>query len=91
MIGEFLIRSNKIVWLTVNVILGSLIFSAVMFGAREIIYQLSNTRFNFITASDLKPIQVVLVVLCLILIRVRTMAREKRGERKARRKGNADG
>ena len=37
MIGEFLIRSNKIFWLTLNVILGSIVFNAVMFGAREII------------------------------------------------------
>ena len=72
MIGEFLIRSNKIFWLTVNVILGSIIFNAVMAGARALIYYLP-----FITASDLKPLQVILVVLCLIAIRARNAARKK--------------
>jgi putative ABC transport system permease protein len=85
MIGEFLIRSNKIFWLTLNVILGSIIFNAVMYGARVII---SLPGVNFIAASDLKIVQVLLVVLCLILIRVRTMAREKRGERRVRRGGS---
>ena len=75
MIGEFLIRSNKIFWLTLNVILGSIIFNGIMYLARVII---SMPGVNFITASDLKIVQVALVVLCLIAIRVRSSLRAKR-------------
>lgn len=66
MIGEFLIKSNKIYFLTLNVILGSIIFNAVMYGARSAIYYIPG-----MAASDLKLIQVILVVGCLIAIQVR--------------------
>jgi len=66
MIGEFLIRSNKIYFLTLNVILGSIIFNAVMYGARSAIYYIPG-----MVASDLKLVQVILVVGCLVAIRVR--------------------
>jgi putative ABC transport system permease protein len=74
MIGEFLIRSNKIFWLTLNVILGSIIFNAVMFGARSLTFVVP-----FVNASDLKLIQVVLVIICLVAIRFRKSARKKGG------------
>jgi putative ABC transport system permease protein len=72
MIGEFLIKSNKIFWLTINVILGSIIFNAVMYGARTLTFVLP-----FITASDLKLVQVILVIGCLIAIRIRSYLRKK--------------
>ncbi len=76
MIGEFLIRSNKIFWLTLNVILGSIVFNAVMYGAREII---SLPGINIFSPADLKFIQVALVILCLIGMRVRSTLRTKGG------------
>ena len=72
MIGEFLIRSNKIFWLTLNVILGSIIFNAVMYGARILIFQIPVLK-----ASDLKFIQVFLVVLCLLSTKTREFFKQK--------------
>jgi putative ABC transport system permease protein len=72
MIGEFLIKSNKVFWLTINVILGSIIFNAVMYGARTLTYYVP-----FVTAADLKMVQVILVIGCLIAIRVRSYLRKK--------------
>jgi putative tryptophan/tyrosine transport system permease protein len=71
MIGEFLIRSNKIFWLTLNVLIGSIIFNAVMYGARLLTFVLP------VNASDLKIIQVALVVFCLVAMRARNAARRK--------------
>jgi putative ABC transport system permease protein len=79
MIGEFLIKSNKIFWLTLNVILGSIIFNAVMYGARTLTFVLP-----FITASDLKLVQVLLVIGCLIAMRVRSYLQVR-----SRRRGKA--
>ncbi|MBN1409235.1 MAG: ABC transporter permease [Spirochaetales bacterium] len=73
MIGEFLIKSNKIHWLTLNVILGSIIFTAVMYGARILIFDVP-----FLEASDLKFVQVILVVGCLAATRIRAYLRKKR-------------
>jgi putative ABC transport system permease protein len=73
MIGEFLIKSNKIFWLTINVILGSLIFTAVMYGARTLIFDVP-----FLKASDLKFVQVALVVGCLSATRARGLFRKKK-------------
>jgi putative ABC transport system permease protein len=72
MIGEFLIRSNKIFWLTLNVILGSIIFNAVMYGARILIF-----KIPVLKASDLKFIQVFLVVLCLLSTKTREFFKMK--------------
>ncbi|MBN1697368.1 MAG: ABC transporter permease [Spirochaetales bacterium] len=73
MIGEFLIRSNNIFWLTLNVIMGSIIFTAVMYGARILIFDIP-----FLEASDLKFVQVSLVVGCLAAILFREYYRKKR-------------
>jgi putative ABC transport system permease protein len=73
MIGEFLIKSNKIFWLTLNVILGSIIFTGVMYGARILIFDVP-----FLAASDLKLVQVALVVGCLAATRVRAVFKKKR-------------
>lgn len=73
MIGEFMIKSNNIVWLTLNVILGSIIFNAVMYGARILIFDIS-----FLRASDLKFVQVLLVVGCLSITRVRAVFKRKK-------------
>ncbi len=72
MIGEFLIKSNKIFWLTLNVIMGSIIFTGVMYGARILIFEVP-----FLKASDLKLVQVVLVVGCLAATRMRGFFKKK--------------
>lgn len=59
MIGEFLIRSNRIVWLTFRVLLGSIAFRGIMFLAR-------NLTFLSLRPSDLQLIYGLSIVLLLL-------------------------
>ena len=61
MIGEFLVRSNRIEVLTFRVILGSVIYRAIMFAGRQYGYRIG------LTANDLKLITGVLIVACLLV------------------------
>jgi putative ABC transport system permease protein len=61
MIGEFLIRSNRISILTLRVILGSLLYRTLMYFARNYGYHIH------MTANDLKLITGLLIILCLIV------------------------
>jgi putative ABC transport system permease protein len=70
MIGEFLIRSNKISLLTLRVILGSIGFRALMFLAR-------NLTFLSLRPSDLQLIYGLSIVLLLIM----TGEKEKKRKR----------
>lgn len=61
MIGEFLLRSNKIELLTLRVILGSILYRAIMFSGRQYGYLVN------LTANDLKLITGVLIIGCLVI------------------------
>lgn len=61
MLGEFVIHSNKIGWQTFRVILGSIIYRALMFIARRYGY---NVGMN---ANDLKLVTGLMIILCLII------------------------
>lgn len=61
MIGEFLLRSNKIELLTLRVILGSILYRAIMFSGRQYGYLIN------LTANDLKLITGVLIIGCLVI------------------------
>jgi len=61
MIGEFLVRSNRIEVLTLRVILGSILYRAIMYAGRRYGYVIN------LTANDLKLITGVLIVACLIV------------------------
>ena len=61
MLGEFVIRSNKIGWQTLRVILGSIIYRALMFLARRYGYNIG------MNANDLKLVTGLLIILCLIV------------------------
>ncbi|HNY20941.1 MAG TPA: hypothetical protein PKO22_02210 [Treponemataceae bacterium] len=61
MIGEFLIRSNRIGALTFRVVLGSILYRAIMFFGRKYGYVIG------LTANDLKLITGALIILCLIV------------------------
>ncbi|GHV75845.1 ABC transporter permease [Spirochaetia bacterium] len=61
MIGEFLIRSNRISALTLRVILGSVLYRALMYLARNYGY------YIHMTANDLKLITGLLIILCIII------------------------
>jgi putative ABC transport system permease protein len=78
MIGEFLIRSNRISMLTLRVILGSILYRALMYLARNYGY------YIHMTANDLKLITGLLIILSIII--------SKRGFFTGRRKrGRAGG
>lgn len=61
MIGEFLVRSNRIEVLTLRVILGSILYRAIMFAGRQWGYVIH------LTANDLKFITGTLIVVCLVI------------------------
>lgn len=61
MIGEFLLRSNRIGALTFRVILGSIMYRAIMVAGRQYGYLIN------LTANDLKLITGVLIVGCLLV------------------------
>lgn len=61
MLGEFFIRSNKIGFQTLRVILGSIIYRGLMYIGRSYGYKIG------LTANDLKLITGLLIILCLII------------------------
>lgn len=61
MLGEFIIRSNKIGWQTFRVILGSILYRALMFLARRYGYNIG------MNANDLKLITGLMIIVCLIV------------------------
>lgn len=61
MIGEFIIRSNKITWITLRVLIGSVIYRGLMFLARRYGHYIN------LTPNDLKLITGLLIILCLIV------------------------
>ncbi len=61
MIGEFLLKSNKIEMLTLRVILGSILYRAIMYAGRRYGYVIH------LTANDLKLITGALIIACLVI------------------------
>jgi putative ABC transport system permease protein len=61
MIGEFLIRSNRIGILTLRVLLGSILYRGLMYFARNYGY------YIHMTANDLKLITGLLIIICVIV------------------------
>jgi putative ABC transport system permease protein len=61
MIGEFLIPSNRISMLTLRIILGSILYRALMYLARNYGY------YIHMTANDLKLVTGLLIILCIVI------------------------
>jgi putative tryptophan/tyrosine transport system permease protein len=61
MLGEFLLKSNKIGLQTLRVLLGSILYRALMFFGRRYGYKIG------LTSNDLKLITGLLIILCLII------------------------
>ena len=61
MLGEFVIHSNKIGWQTFRVILGSILYRALMFIARRYGYNIG------MNANDLKLVTGLMIIVCLIV------------------------
>ena len=74
MLGEFIIHSNKIRLQTLRVLIGSIIYRALMMLARSYGYKIH------MTPNDLKLITGVLIIICLIITRTNLgdKIREKR-------------
>ena len=66
MIGEFLYSSNRIGLLTLRVVLGAVIYKAIMFFGRYYGYYIN------LTPNDLKLITGVLIIVCLVVTKYRT-------------------
>jgi putative ABC transport system permease protein len=71
MIGEFVIRSNRIGLLTLRVILGSILFRGIMYLGRYYGYYIN------LTPSDLKLITGILIIASLIVTKLRKQKRAK--------------
>lgn len=61
MLGEFLLKSNKIALQTLRIILGSLLYRALMVLGRRYGYYIG------MTSNDLKLITGILIIICLII------------------------
>ena len=61
MLGEFIIRSNKIGWQTLRVLIGAIIYRALMMIARRY------GRYIHLTPNDLKLITGILIIICLMI------------------------
>ncbi|NLC92511.1 MAG: ABC transporter permease, partial [Treponema sp.] len=61
MIGEFILRSNKISIQTLRVIIGSIVYRALMFIGRSYGYKIG------LTSNDLKLITGLLIIICLLI------------------------
>jgi putative ABC transport system permease protein len=75
MIGEFLIRSNSMGLLTFRVILGSILYRALMYFARNYGY------YIHMTANDLKLITGILIILCIIISKTGFLTGSRRKKR----------
>lgn len=65
MLGEFMIRSNSIKWLTFRVLLGAILFKAIMFYGRYYGY------YIHLTPNDLKLLTGLLIILSLIVSKMK--------------------
>ncbi|QQO07438.1 ABC transporter permease [Breznakiella homolactica] len=72
MIGEFVIRSNKIALLTFRVIIGSIIYRGLMYLARTYGYIIN------MGANDLKLITGLLIIVCILISRTGFRSGQKR-------------
>ncbi len=83
MLGEFIIRSNKIGWQTLRVIIGSVIYRGLMLIARKY------GHFVNLTANDLKLITGLLIIVCLIISNLKGKGDWKSHFRRTAKNGGA--
>jgi len=81
MLGEFVLQSNKISLQTLRVLIGSLIYRALMMLARSYGYKIH------MTSNDLKLVTGILIIICLVISQVNLAGkiRAKREENKKER------
>jgi putative ABC transport system permease protein len=72
MLGELIIRSNRIELLTLRVIIGSILYRAMMYLARDYGYHIR------MTPNDFKLITGLLIVLCIVISKGKVFVPKKR-------------
>jgi putative ABC transport system permease protein len=79
MLGEFLIKSNRIVLLTTRALLGSILYRAMMYCARNYGYHIN------MSPNDLNLITGLLIILCIMISKNTVLNRRanRRSERQA--------
>jgi len=80
MLGEFIIHSNKIRLQTLRVLIGSIIYRALMMLARSYGYKIH------MTPNDLKLITGILIIICLIITRTNLGERFQEWKKQRRNK-----
>lgn len=81
MLGEFIVRSNKIVLQTFRVLLGSVVYRALMYLARSYGYIIG------MTANDLKFITGIMIIVCLLLSKTDVVEKIRIGQSRRKRQG----
>ena len=74
MLGELIIRSNKIELLTLRVIIGSVLYRGLMYFARDYGYHIR------MTPNDFKLITGLLIIFCIILSKTKSFVPKKRNK-----------
>ncbi len=72
MLGEFILRSNRIGLQTLRVLIGSVIYRALMILAR------TYGSYIHLTPNDLKLITGLLIIICLIVTKIKLPAKNKK-------------
>jgi len=72
MLGELIIRSNRIELITLRVLLGSILYRALMYFARIYGYRIN------MTPNDFKLITGLLIIICIILSKTGGLSRKRR-------------
>lgn len=80
MLGEFIIRSNRIWLQTFRVLLGSIVYRGLMYLARSYGYLIG------MTANDLKLITGLLIIICLLVSKTDIVDRIRVGSSRLKRK-----
>ncbi|MCR4626660.1 MAG: ABC transporter permease [Treponema sp.] len=80
MLGEFIVRSNKIELQTFRVLLGSIVYRTLMYLARSYGYVIG------MTANDLKLITGLLIIICLLLSKTDIAAKIRIGQSRLERR-----
>ncbi len=78
MLGEFIIKSNRIGLQTLRVFIGSVVYRALMILARSYGYKIH------ITPNDLKLVTGILIIICLIVSRTNILDRFKKNREESK-------
>jgi len=79
MLGEFIIRSNRIELLTLRVLIGSILYRALMYLARTYGYKIN------MTPNDFKLITGLLIIACIIMSKTKGLAPKRKNSARQNR------